>query len=73
MISQIEQSSGDAIIKIMVNDHLVTTTKNTNPMNFENMEVWVSDQYTNYFGVDKVGTIERLVVSDVVPPSGNFY
>ena len=71
VVCQNKNSDGKYIFEIFVNGERVKYWPNTNPLSFDKVNVWISDPW--YAGVESIGSIERLVISDASPPSGDLF
>ena len=65
----ISQNS-DGYMTVFVNGEQIVYEKNETPKNYKKVEIWASGTYG---GVEKLGEIDILVISDTIPPSGKVF
>ena len=56
--------------EVFFNGRRIKNTKNKKPKSFSEIWIYASDKW--YSGVEEIGDLTHLVVSDVIPPSGRY-
>ena len=67
IISQ-KPSGSHHLYEVWVNGEKMKSTVNKKAKDFGDVEVWTSDPW--YSGIDTIGNLKALVVTDVIPESG---
>ena len=61
----------DGYMTIYVNGEQIANAESKSRKEFKKVEIWASDDYYN--GIENLGEIDILVVSDTIPKSGKIF